>query len=233
MEWITEPWCTKLDDPPVHNFSSRDGLRINCIGIHYTAGGSPKGSYKWFTYPEAKASAHFIVGRRGEIYQCVSMENRAWHFGNAELEYDGAIITDHPDRCAIGIEIANYGKLMKTDTGFYVNDTVDQYHRYDDRLYGDPIQADLVFASGRTFSGFWEPYKEDTIDAVVKLCGYLVKEFSIPLKRIVGHEDVALPEGRKIDPGPAWDWKKFIERLSDGLGLTIPDDIWELHKTVR
>ena len=33
--------------------------------------------------------------------------------------------------------------------------------------------------------------------------------------RITGHSDVATPKGRKIDPGPAFDWPRIKKALPD------------------
>ena len=38
---------------------------------------------------EVKVSAHFFVGRSGEITQFVSINNRAWHAGLSTLERTG------------------------------------------------------------------------------------------------------------------------------------------------
>lgn len=232
MDWLDVPWCTKVPQSP--HCSNRGGFKINCIGLHYTAGGSPQGTLKWFSMPQSDASAHFVVGRKGEIYQCVPLSQRAWHFGQASLEYEGFTVSDRPDRCAIGIEISNYGDLVKYDNKYYFQEIIDDVHKYDVDRYGQPVEADLeFFSSGVKIHGFWEPYTTETVDAVVKLCSLLVKEFSIPLHRIVGHEDVAMPIGRKVDPGPAWNWEMFVDLLCKDLGVGIPDDMWKLHKTVR
>jgi len=39
-------------------------------------------------------------------------------------------------------------------------------------------------------------------------------------RRIVGHCDIA--PGRKVDPGPAFDWLRLYDALSDPTGTTVP-----------
>ena len=39
--------------------------------IHYTAGRSAESSVNWFANPEAKASAHLVIGRDGSVTQQV------------------------------------------------------------------------------------------------------------------------------------------------------------------
>ena len=55
----------------------------------------------------------------------------------------------------------------------------------------------------------WTPFDERQINALIKLLDVLKKKYNIPLNRIVGHEDVALPLGRKIDPRKAFPWEKI------------------------
>jgi hypothetical protein len=61
------------------NFSFRNGATINSIVVHYTTSRNISGTISWFKNPEAKVSAHYIVGRDGEIVQMVRDSNKAWH----------------------------------------------------------------------------------------------------------------------------------------------------------
>ena len=54
---------------------------IDFIVIHI-AQGSYSGAINWFQNPRAKVSAHYVVGRRGSIVQCVHNEDIAWHAGH-------------------------------------------------------------------------------------------------------------------------------------------------------
>lgn len=44
-----------------------------------------------------------------------------------------------------------------------------------------------------------EVYSDAQYDTLIRLVGYLVKQYQIPLDRITRHRDVAIPAGRKID----------------------------------
>jgi N-acetylmuramoyl-L-alanine amidase len=55
-----------------------------------------------FRNPDSAVSAHFIIGKRGEILQCVPEEWRAWHAGESYL--DGF---DHLNDISLGIELVN------------------------------------------------------------------------------------------------------------------------------
>jgi AmpD protein len=58
--------------------------------------------------------------------------------------------------------------------------------------------------------GDFEPYTERQYDSLVRLTRYLKRAY--PIRDIAGHSDIA-PE-RKTDPGPFFDWDKFLNRLA-------------------
>jgi N-acetylmuramoyl-L-alanine amidase len=60
--------------------------------------------------------------------------------------------------------------------------------------------------------GEWPPYPEVQMYALLDLLVELMKRFSIPIDHIVGHSDIA--PGRKIDPGPHFDWQGLRNRLT-------------------
>jgi hypothetical protein len=61
------------------HFSSRNGAAITSIVVHYTTSRSINGTISWFKDPIAQVSAHYIVGRDGEIVQMVRDSDKAWH----------------------------------------------------------------------------------------------------------------------------------------------------------
>jgi N-acetyl-anhydromuramyl-L-alanine amidase AmpD len=71
------------------------------------------------------------------------------------------------------------------------------------------------FAIGIELVGFAaRPYPETQIDALVALCVDLCSRYSaITPDRIVGHEHVAIPIGRKTDPGPHFPWDTVRARI--------------------
>ncbi len=61
--------------------ANRGAAKIDFIVIHI-AQGSYSGTISWFQDPRANVSAHYVVGRRGQVAQCVRNEDIAWHAGN-------------------------------------------------------------------------------------------------------------------------------------------------------
>lgn len=74
------------------------------VVLHYTAMRDTRAARDWLCNPEAEVSAHYLVGRRGQVWQLVAEENRAWHAGAGAW---GAV-ADINSR-SIGIEISNDG----------------------------------------------------------------------------------------------------------------------------
>ncbi|MCD8487271.1 MAG: N-acetylmuramoyl-L-alanine amidase [Desertifilum sp.] len=61
------------------HFSSRTGAAITSIVVHYTTSRNINGTISWFKDPRSRVSAHYIVGRDGEIVQMVRDSDKAWH----------------------------------------------------------------------------------------------------------------------------------------------------------
>lgn len=79
-----------------NNYSSSNRTEIYWIVMH-VAEGSALSAANWFQNPNAKASAHYIVGYDGTIYQSVREKDIAWHAGNRKYNL-----------YAIGIELEGY-----------------------------------------------------------------------------------------------------------------------------
>ena len=89
---------------PSPNFrAGREGRKIIAIVNHITAGLMP-GTLSWMQNPSAKASAHYLVTKKGEIYQMVKDEDTAYHAGEVQNPswsvYDGS----NPNNYTLGIE---------------------------------------------------------------------------------------------------------------------------------
>jgi N-acetylmuramoyl-L-alanine amidase len=93
---------------PSPNYNDRPRFRgeVGAIVLHGTAGKSVEGDVSWIQNPDSKVSYHYVVGRDGDIYQCVREADRAWHAGTSE--WGGvADLNDY----SIGIGISNRGPV--------------------------------------------------------------------------------------------------------------------------
>ncbi len=87
------------------SFSRRERTyNIHRIVIHVAEGSVPA-TVSWFRNPSADVSAHYVIGRRGQVVQCVRHKDIAWHAGNWWYNTH-----------SIGIEHGGYGSNPNTWT---------------------------------------------------------------------------------------------------------------------
>jgi N-acetylmuramoyl-L-alanine amidase len=90
-------------DRPSPNFDERkDGAKPELIVIHYTAMDSAKAALDRLTDPASKVSAHYLIDEKGNIFQLVDEDKRAWHAGISQWQGK-----DDVNSRSIGIEISN------------------------------------------------------------------------------------------------------------------------------
>jgi AmpD protein len=183
MQVDEQGWLSEVYYYPSPNFDARPlGGKINLLVIHNIS--LPPGVWGaediialfqnklvstrhpfYEQLKEQKVSSHFLIDREGEIYQFVSVFERAWHAGVSSFAG-----VDNCNDYSIGIELNGSDQQTFTEV---------QYRN------------------------------------LAILTNFLLHRFSdITLERIVGHADIAIPSGRKTDPGPCFDWiyyKKLLE----------------------
>ena len=153
--------------------------------FHYTAGRSAQASIDWLTNPDAKASAHLVVGRDGKITQLAPFNIKTWHAGRSAWDGLSGINTH-----SIGIEMDNAGPLTIEGT---------KLKAWFGKEYPKPHAVHAKHKLDQE-PRWWHAYTAIQIITATDLAKLLVKSYN--LKEIVGHEDIA--PGRKKDPGPAF-----------------------------
>ena len=63
------------------NFSSRKGKKILYVIIHYTALKNYKEAISYLCDVRNKVSSHYLISQKGEIFNLVKENKRAWHAG--------------------------------------------------------------------------------------------------------------------------------------------------------
>jgi N-acetylmuramoyl-L-alanine amidase len=86
---------------PSPNFDAR---RPNLVVLHHTSNGSLERALATLTDPGRKVSAHYLVGRDGQIVQLVEEKERAWHAGASWWGGNTDV-----NSASIGIELDNDG----------------------------------------------------------------------------------------------------------------------------
>lgn len=188
---------------------NRGGKATPCtlIVVHYTAGGDFDATADYLAKKNpASASAHFVVARGpddgqkhpGVVVQLVDLDDVAFHAGESSWDGQRGV-----NAFSVGIEICNWGPLNQDGNIFTT---------WSGAVYTAHL-AEPVFCVGR----WWEPFTDFQYEVVAGICAKIIAQFpEITPERIIGHCDVA--PGRKLDPGPAWDWDRFRELLSKEVG---------------
>ena len=101
-----------------------------------------------------------------------------------------------------------------------IDDEASAWHAGDSMLDGCPdVNARSI---GIELVGFAATdYRPAQIDALVELCLSLCVRHKLALERIVGHEAIAVPAGRKRDPGPHVPWAAVRGRIAMGLAASV------------
>ena len=162
------------------NIKKDSGKKNKYIVIHYVGStGSAEANCKYFQNEYRGASAHYFVGHKGEIWQCVEDDCEAWHVG--------ANTYRHPycrNSNSIGIELCC---RKKTDGGWYfTEDTINSTIELVKELmakYNIPI-SNVIRHYDVTGKMCPEPYVRDTaawntfkasLTTSAPASGYLVK----------------------------------------------------------
>jgi hypothetical protein len=154
ITWRAEPEerMARVDYVPSPNQNRRQRGTITAIVVHATESATTESAVNWFLTPKSQVSAHYVVGRTGQIVQMVDDTQRAWHAGVSEL--DGATGVNE---FSVGIEIVNLN-------------------------------------NGK------DPYTDAQYESVAAIIRHIREQYEVPDSRIVSHESVARPKGRKDDP---------------------------------
>jgi len=177
--------------------------------VHDTAGALDyRGSVSWLCNPQAKASAHFVIGRKGEVVQLASCRVKTWHAGKSS--YLGR---QNVNDFSIGIEIANPGKLTVASGAKVARASFGAEYSIADYR----IEFRESAAHG---PGWWMPYTKPQLDAVLALAMAIRDKYEIT--RCAAHFEIS--PGRKIDVGPqfplAW-LKQKMEGREDADNIAM------------
>jgi len=187
----------QIIDRPSAKFDHRPpGQTPSVIIIHFSATLTTEEIFDIFIRGPLSLSSHYVVDDQGRVFRLVEEKHRAWHAGQSAID-DVANVNDY----SIGIELRNAGKLTPIPGN-------DEFLTVQNQRFRPPP------VPVRVGSDWWEGFARAQIDSLVALCRRISLRYNIPPQRVLGHSDVALPPGRKIDPGPLFDWKGFRGALA-------------------
>jgi len=82
-----------------------DLRKPNFVIIHHTSQNSTAQTIRTFQVPHSKVSAHYVIGRDGQLVQMLNDYERGWHAGRSKW----GTVTDI-NSVSIGIELDNNGR---------------------------------------------------------------------------------------------------------------------------
>lgn len=127
---------------------------------------------------------HLIIARDGSITQHAWLDHGVWHAGKALwMGYS-------PNTYFLSIsllswgEIKRDGKVFKTWSGAVLPDS--------------EVVERVSNVNGQKY--YWDAATPEQLASLSRLCQWCIDN-GVPIKNICGHDECAIPKGRKSDPG--------------------------------
>ncbi len=127
----------------------RKGYRPEAVVIHIMDG-TLVGTDSWFANPTSQVSAHYGIGKSGEVHQYVQENDAAWHAGRVDAPVWKLIRPDvNPNLYTIGIEHEGkpdegWTETMKQSSATLIREICQRWHI--------PIDRDHVVGHFEIFS---------------------------------------------------------------------------------
>lgn len=134
---------------PINYTIGRYGFNPEAIVIHLMDG-TLKGTDSWFRNPDAKASTHYGVGLKGEVYQWVEEKDMAWGNGRVDRPtWKGIKPNANPNLYTISIE--HEGKSGHKWTGDQYSATAELVKEIAKR-WNIPLDADHIIIHSEIYA---------------------------------------------------------------------------------
>ena len=179
----------RIDGKPVgyRETPNRSGtIQPEVIVLHDTASRLDMSSVDWLCNKQAKASAHFVVGRAGEIVQLAPTNVATWHAGVSSYRGRSGV-----NAFSIGIEIVNPGRMERLG-----DDAARAW-------YGQVFEVHEAFILPKTTAehgaGMWMAYTAAQVEAVSAIVAAARTAYP-SIAGITTHYEIS--PGRKVDVNP-------------------------------
>lgn len=154
------------------------------IVVHDTAGRSFDSSLSWMMNPAAKASAHLLIGRGGEIVQMGAFNQKLWHAGSSRWKG-----RQYCNGFSVGIEFDNPGILDRNGRAWFGT------------TYSDAVP----FSTETHGTGAALPYTEAQLETGAEVVLAIARKYGIT--DLAAHFEIS--PGRKFDTTPIFPLEKF------------------------
>lgn len=162
--------------------------------LHDTASRLDKYNARDYLASSLRASAHFVVELDGTITQLVPTNRRAGHAGQSVWQNEAEC-----NDFSIGIEMVSPGRLTRVSESVGLGGGESRAITWFGQLMSIKADQLVEMTTPEHGWGFWMPYPQAQIDAVIELLEALFAGIH-SLKDITTHWYVS--PGRKIDPAP-------------------------------
>lgn len=190
--------------------------------MHHTAWIDFDAVVAWFKNSVSKVSAHIVIGTDGRVAQVLPFNVKGWHCGPSYWRGQSDL-----NSASIGIELVNYGWTPHKNAAGNIEPR--RPGEFDPAKIGKP--DDWLYAAHKLEPGepkYWQKFTSEQYEVLDELVPLLVDTYK--LREIVGHEEIAVPSGRKVDPGPAFPLAHYKEYTEHGNGagagnyIVVADD---------
>lgn len=205
------------------------------IVLHFTVG-HLQGDISSLTSPSrGHVSTAFVLGLDGTTYQLFSSYHWSYHLGRGAIGGNGT-----NSKYSIGIEISNYGPLVKRGNNL---ETIYSKRAGHD-VYCSLDETDKYVKLDKPYRGheYFTTFTDEQYENLIVLLRYLTARYDIP-REFIGEDtryetSVANAEFKgiqshvnyrkdKVDIGPAFDWNRVIAGVTSEVYSSNP-----LEKTV-
>lgn len=152
------------------------------VTVHYTASGNVDQTVSYLI--SQNLGYHILIDKDGKTTQMVDFQSRCNHAGKAD--WNG----NSPNRSHIAVALISWGELEASSD-------LSTFRAWTGHIV--PAE-DVVVTNGK----FWDAATKDQISALMIFLHWCV-QFGIHPDQICGHEECAIPLGRKADPGGVLD----------------------------
>lgn len=178
-----------------------------------------------------KGPAYLLMDRMGRVFQNFAFNRRGYHSGRSG--YEGIKGSVHNE--LVGIEIQCAGKLKEV-----TDEDIKSWEDYNKKKlpkgkwckawFTRPHRGDFFFSEDEVryspvdkdncFKGYYHKYTEAQEESLTKLILWLHRNNPevFKIKYVLGHDTVAKPKGRKVDPGFSMsrtipEYQEYLESL--------------------
>jgi len=147
------------------------------VTIHYTADRKLERAVR--SLKEKNLAYHLLITRGGEVIQMADLTKAVSHAGNASWRGFS------PNKTHLSVALVSWGEL-----------------KFDGSSYKAWNGTQLLPSEVRTKDNrYWDRATDEQEAALMKVLKWFVSDLNIDPLNICGHDECAIPAGRKSDPG--------------------------------